>query len=254
MIYNERQLKELLPREISTLKLFDEIDSTSSAARRYAADGGGVDTALFLADSQSGGRGRMGRSFYSPSGAGIYMSLLLPVSKDASDTVLLTCAAAVAVRRAILAVTGTDTAIKWVNDLYCGERKVCGILCELLSEPRAVIIGVGVNLYPSELPSEISDVAGALLNAPSGGVTREALAAAIAKELLNVRRELSSGAFMNEYRENSAVLGKEIRYIRDGISQVGLATHINEYGHLYVLDEHGRTQILSSGEISVRFK
>ena len=97
-------------------------------------------------------------------------------------------------------------------------------------------------------------IAGALLNAPSRDVTREALAAAIVEELLSVRRELSSGAFMDEYRENSAVLGKEIRYIRDGISQVGIATHINEYGHLYVLDEGGRTQILSSGEISVRFK
>ena len=253
MIYDENRLRSLLPKEVASLRVFDEIDSTSSEARRYAACGGS-DLALFISDRQSGGRGRMGRSFYSPSGAGVYLSILLPQVEFTPDTLLLTTAAAVAVRRAALRVTGVDTDIKWVNDLYYRERKVCGILCEMLTEPRTIIIGVGVNLYASELPSEISGIAGALLDAPSIGVTREALAAAIVKEILDIRQELTDGAFMEEYRRHSAVLGREISYIQNGVAHTGRAVDINERGHLIVRCDNGEKIALSSGEISVRIK
>ena len=196
----------------------------------------------------------MGRSFYSPSGAGVYLSLLLPLPENSSDVIFITSAASVAVRRAILDVTGIPTGIKWVNDLYYRDRKVCGILCEAMAEQGSMIIGVGVNLYPSELPKEISDIAGALLDTKADERTREDLVAAIVRELLNILHELRGGGFIDEYRESSIVLGKEIRYVQNGVSHVGVATYINELGHLYVRDAEDNTQILSSGEISVRFK
>lgn len=252
MVYDVNRLRLMLPHKISTLKVFDEIDSTSSEARRYSIDGGSS-AALFLADRQIGGRGRVGRSFYSPSGVGIYMSLLLSAPENVSDLVLLTSAAAVAVRRAILKVTGIKTDIKWVNDLYFNGKKVCGILCEYLSEQRQMIIGVGINLYPSEFPKDIADTAGALLNTRSDDLTREALTATVAGELLSITDVLKDGGFMNEYRENSAILGKEIRYIQNGVSLSGVATHIDERGYLHVRDAEGEIHILSSGEISVRF-
>ena len=252
MIYDENRLKSLLPKEISTVKVYDETDSTSSEARRYAVSGG-ASSALFLADRQSGGRGRMGRSFFSPEGCGVYLSLLLPLPESSADTVLITSAASVAVRRAILAVTGRSVGIKWVNDLYYNSRKVCGILCEAMAEHRAMIVGIGVNLYPSKLPEEISDIAGAIFETNKGNELREDLAAAIVTELLRILREIRGGEFMDEYRENSIVLGKEIRYVQNGVSHVGVATHIDKYGHLYVRDIQGDTKILSSGEISVKF-
>ena len=253
MIYDVNRLSALLPKKISTLRAFDSIDSTSSEARRYSV-GGGRGTALFLSDRQSAGRGRVGRSFYSPGGAGVYMSLLLSAPERSSDLVLLTSAAAVAVRRAIFKVTGISVGIKWVNDLYYKDKKVCGILCEYLPEQRAIIIGVGVNLYTSELPEEISDVAGALLDSQSDGSMREALVVAITEELLATVDGLSEGGFMDEYRESSIVLGKEIDYIQNGVSHSGIATHVDGQGYLHVCDGQGRTHILSSGEISVRFK
>lgn len=249
MIYNVSRLKTLLPSEIPTVTVYDEIDSTSSEARRYAVSGGTAN-ALFLADRQSGGRGRMGKSFYSPAGVGVYLSLLLPVPERSSDLLTVTSAVAVAVRRAILSVTGISVGIKWVNDLYLENRKVCGILCELLAD--SMIIGIGINLYSSQLPDELSCIAGAILNGEADNETREDLVAAVVKEVVAILKEPSEET-MEEYRQNSIVLGKEIRYIQNGVSNVGVATHINQHGHLYVRDSKGDTKILSSGEISVKF-
>ena len=252
MKYDEHKLTFLLPRDIKEVKLYGETDSTSSEARRYALSGGSS-PALFIADTQSGGRGRMGRSFYSPSGAGIYMSLLLPAAETPADVILMTSAAAVAVRRAILRVTGVETGIKWVNDLYLDGRKVCGILCELLTEKNMMIVGVGINLYPSSFPNDISHIAGSVLHERSGEGIREALAAVVVEELMSIRSELSDGSFMEEYKKNSIVLGREIRYIENGISRAGVAVDIDGNGRLYVRDPQGQTRVLSSGEISVRF-
>ena len=253
MGYDKELLKEILPKNISVIRIFDEIDSTSSEARRYASCEK-CDSALFISDTQSGGRGRMGKSFYSPAGTGIYLSLLLPAPSQAYDLISITSAAAVAVRRAILSVTGISTGIKWVNDLYLNGKKVCGILCEALSEQKAMIIGVGINLYPSPLPKEISDIAGSVLNTEKVTGLREALAASVAEEILRIIAEPNYGDIWNEYRENSIVLGQEIRYIQNGVSYNGVATDIDRFGRLSVTDAEGYRHILSSGEISVRFK
>ena len=253
MGYDEQSIRKSLSSSISHVNLFDEIDSTSSEARRYAVSGGSC-PALFLADTQSGGRGRMGRSFFSPKGSGIYMSLLLPAAAELSDTVLMTSAAAVAVRRAILRVTSADTKIKWVNDLYLNGKKVCGILCELLTEEKKMIVGVGINLYGSEFPEDISHIAGAIYHTEADDKVRSALVCAVAEELISIHKELGDGAFMKEYKENSALLGREIRYTDNGVWMIGTAVDIDDRGRLYVRDGQGQTRILSSGEISVRFE
>ena len=130
MIERISKSEKLKSRGIATV-YFSSVDSTNSAARRHAAEGGATPT-LFLADSQSAGRGRMGRSFFSPAETGIYMTLLFDVTHDApTSTVALTSAAAVAVVRAASAVAGADCLIKWVNDVYVGGRKACGILAHV---------------------------------------------------------------------------------------------------------------------------
>ncbi len=241
----------VLSREVADVRIYAETDSTNSEAKRYAVSGGRA-PALFLADRQTAGRGRLGRSFYSPEGSGLYMSLLLPTKPELADTVLMTSAAAVAVRRAILSVTGKDTGIKWVNDLYLNGRKVCGILCELLSSERMMIVGVGINLSNGDFPEEIAHVAGSLGVSDPNGELRDTLAARCAKELLEIWETLGDGGFMDEYRKNSIVLGDEIIYTENGVSRSGLAVDIDSRGRLTVKDSDGITHLLSSGEISVR--
>ncbi|MBQ8850183.1 MAG: biotin--[Clostridia bacterium] len=253
MTYNKEKIKNAIPAEIAELRIYAETDSTNTEAKKYALSGGSAPS-LFVADRQTAGRGRMGRSFYSPEGTGIYMSLLLPAHDSLADTLLMTSAAAVAVRRAIRAVTGRETDIKWVNDLYLGGRKVCGILCELIAREneKMIIVGVGINLSTADFPSDIADIAGSL--GVSEVDARNALCAACATELYNVWKELPSADFIEEYKQYSMVLGKEIRYVENGKSYEGIAVDIDNRGRLYVKDKDESTHILASGEISVRVR
>lgn len=251
MEYNREMIKNGIPAEIAELRVYDELDSTNSEAKRYALSGGKT-PALFVADRQTAGRGRMGRSFYSPEGVGIYMSLLLSVKESLDDTLLMTTAAAVAVRRAVYSVCGRDTDIKWVNDLYLDGKKVCGILCELLGNEKMMIVGVGINLSTSDLPLEIAEIAGSL--GVVGENVREVLCAECASELYRIWRELPSDTFSEEYRKHSLVLGKEISYTQNGETCFGTAADIDSKGRLHVTDRNGDTHILASGEISVRLR
>ncbi len=251
-MYDRNWITAHIPAEAGELFLYSEIDSTNTEARRHALRGSG--SAVFLADRQLSGRGRMGRSFYSPRGSGIYLSLLLPLEGNPEDILLMTSAAAVAVRRAIFAATGRETGIKWVNDLYYNEKKVCGILCESVqsAERRYVIVGVGINLSTEIFPDEIAAVAGSL--GVLGEDKRGELAALCISELYRIWSNISDTVFMEEYRQYSTVLGKEITYTENGVTYGGVAENIDERGRLYVRDGQGSVRILASGEISIRMK
>ena len=226
------------------------IDSTNTEAKRMAAQDPNA-YALIVAEEQSAGRGRMGRSFYSPGGRGIYFSLLFPVTGDMRGAVSLTCAASVAVMRALRAVTGKQTGIKWVNDLYYNEKKICGILCEAVTvgAQRSVIIGIGINLSGEDYPSEIAAVAGSLgLARP----LRAEVIAAVLKELMPYIENPLDHSWLMDYRCHSTVLGKEVLWTRDAVTHSGLALSIDEEGALLVRDAKGATQRLCTGEISLR--
>jgi len=251
--FDSKKLSDALAHTPLSLFLYPTIDSTNSEAKRYAL-GGGTSPALFLAEEQSGGRGRMGRSFFSPKDTGIYLSLLLKTDASLSDPITATTASAVAVRRAILAVTGISVGIKWVNDLYFRGKKVCGILAEsfFLGDERYLIVGVGVNLSTAVFPEELSSVAGSLLSEPTD--LRDALAAEIALRLYRMLTQTEPNGFLEDYRANSIVLGKPITYTQNGISHEGIAEQIDEDGHLLVRHADGTHALLSSGEISLRIQ
>ena len=196
----------------------------------------------------------MGRSFYSPDRTGLYLSLLIPAQTDGSDAVLVTTAAAVAVRRAVDRVCGIKTGIKWVNDLYVRDKKVCGILAEsfFAENRRYYVIGVGINLYTQDFPAELSAVAGGLLTETSG--VRNRLAAEVIRNLYQLTVTRKDTDMMKDYREHSLVLGREITYIENGVSYHGVAESINDSGHLTVRREDGTRAVLASGEISLRLK
>ena len=244
-------LREALGTTAIELCVMDTVDSTNAVARR-ALQGGLRHPTAFVADAQTAGRGRMGRSFYSPADTGIYCSLLLPMNQVQVDTVSVTAVAAVAVRRAILRVTGVSTAIKWVNDLYLGDRKVCGILAETAmgDEGRYLILGVGVNLCTDHFPDELCSIAGSLLADGSG--LRNRLTAELIVELSESLLRASDGAWLDEYRAHSNILGRPIRYTEQGREAFGIAEAIDEMGHLIVRQADGSLAVLASGEISVR--
>ena len=250
---DEAYLKMALGELPLSVYLYSEIDSTNSQAKRHAMDGGTA-PAVFLAESQSGGRGRMGRSFYSPAYTGIYLSLLFQILPNASDTVLLTTAASVAVLRAIRSVTGIEAGIKWVNDLYVEGRKVCGILAEsfFCGEERYGILGVGINLDTAEFPEALRETAGSL-NPQKKGL-RNALAAEVIQELYGLVKEGAVCDFIEEYRAHSMVLGQAVVYTQNQETKCGVAEAIDERGRLLVRHEDGTAALLASGEISLRLE
>ncbi|MBQ9782957.1 MAG: biotin--[Clostridia bacterium] len=248
---NETEITRRLGARELAVRVYACVDSTNSEAKRYALAGGATPCA-FLAEAQSAGRGRMGRSFYSPEGTGLYLSLLIPAEGALSDAVMLTTGAAVAVRRAIFQVTGRETGIKWVNDLYLEGRKVCGILAEsfFVEQKRYVVLGVGVNLYTEDFPEELRLIAGSLL--PQPRAVRNALAAALLAELYDLTEKLEPDTLMEEYRAASLVLGRQITYTENGVSRVGRAESVDDRGRLHVRHEDGSQAVLASGEISLR--
>ena len=231
---------------------YSEIDSTNQAARRLAAHGARV-PALIVADTQSAGRGRMGRSFYSPVGTGLYMTLLLDVTDDApSSVVKMTSAAAVAAALSIRSATGVDCGIKWVNDIYLDGKKIAGILAESFFESgrRFVCVGVGVNVCTDSFPLPLEHIASSI-GADSG--KRAEIAVEFCRRFLKTYGEISRGdaRFMEEYRELSIVLGKNVVFTENGVSHEGIASAIDDDGGLLINCEDGNVT-LRSGEISLR--
>lgn len=229
---------------------YDTIDSTNSEAKRRAAEL--PLPAVIVADAQSAGRGRMGRSFYSPRDTGLYFSYLTDALSPES-TVGLTAAAAVATARAIACVTGCETTIKWVNDLLLGQKKVAGILCErfMADGKSCIVIGIGINLATADFPDALRQKAGSL-GVPSG--VRPRLISALAEELHRLVSALPDREFMEEYRRRSAVLGRRVRYTVNGEHYDAEAIAIDDGGGLLVRHANGTETLLASGEISLAYE
>ena len=226
---------------ISIIRL-REIDSTNSEAKRRAVAGEKLPM-LVVSDSQTAGRGRLGRSFFSPDGTGLYMSLAYKAEGDMTEAVKITSAAAVAVCLAIEELSDLKPMIKWVNDVYIDKRKVCGILTEATKagDDTVIVLGIGVNCTTEIFPEEIRNIAGSI-----GVLDKNALCERI---ISHVIRFISGDEFISDYRSRSIVLGKEISYTANGVTTRGVAAEISDSGALILSDG----TILNSGEITVRF-
>ena len=230
------------------------LDSTNAAARRLAERGEPEGTVV-LSGSQTQGRGRYGRSFYSPADTGVYLSLLLRPTGDPQQTVLLTAAAAGAMCQAMEALGVEGPKIKWVNDIFLRGKKVCGILCEAsfsleTGAPEYVVVGAGINVYTPQggFPPEIADIAGALWNAPvPDGKNR--LAAEFLNRFWALYRE--GGDFLEDYRRRSLVVGKPVAVLSGETRREALALGIDDRCRLRVRFADGQEQALSYGEVSI---
>lgn len=229
---------------------FPELDSTNYEARRRAD---GLTTPLLIAaDRQTKGRGRGAHTFYSPGGTGLYMTLAYPMRLPLSSAALCTQAAAVAVTRAISRAGGPETKIKWVNDLFLGKKKVCGILTEALSdmetgEATCLLIGIGVNLTTADFPGDVAAVAGAV-----GALPRNELCAGILQALLPLLRALPDVRWMDEYKEKCLTLGRRVTFEKDGAVTEAFAEDLDGAGRLIVRLPDGERLTLPGGEVSVR--
>ncbi len=233
------------------VRFFDTIDSTNNEAKRNAHTLSDTPI-LFVANHQTCGRGRLGRSFYSPKDTGLYMSLMLKQNSGFENIVCLTTATAVCVADAIRKLCDITPKIKWVNDIYIEDKKVCGILCEAVTNPDTsnidgIIIGIGVNISTTDFPLELSDIATSLKQ----NIDKSELCALICDNILKTCDNITDRTFIEKYKEYSMVIGKEITYFENTVPKTATAIDIDSNGGL-IIQTDNETKTLSTGEITVR--
>lgn len=248
----------LNPGEIGgRMELHRTLDSTNTRAKALAANGA-PHGYLVIAESQTGGKGRMGRAFFSPEHSGVYISYVLHPGMLAEKAVMITSMAAVAVARAIEAVADVKVGIKWVNDLYINARKVCGILCEASMDFESgqleyAVLGIGVNVAAMRFPEELDAIATSIENECGRPVSRNRLIAEISNQLNVLYGQLESLEFMGENRKRSVVVGQDVQVIRGGESFPAHALDIDDQGRLVIRTGKGFSRV-NSGEVSLKLQ
>lgn len=252
---------------LNKIRIFDEINSTNTEAKRLAQESADdPHGTVILAEKQTAGRGRLGRTFYSPSQTGLYMSILYKV--DDLDPMLITALSSVAVARAIKDVYGIEASIKWVNDLFLDGRKICGILTEGIIDQTAkkietVVIGIGINVYSNieSFPQDLHNTAGSLSQTAQVchdpdfyKTSRNLLCASVLNNLFAI---LSSSpekieACINEYRDRSFLTGKDVTVVKGNTIFKARVINITKQAHLLVQKEDGTQEELFTGEVSIK--
>lgn len=254
-------INEIIEKEGKNRRIqyFERVDSTNTFAKKILMEGESYPD-IIIANEQEQGRGRLGREFYSPKGTGIYCSFILDPFIKIENSILVTVAASVAVSRAIEKVTKKDTRIKWINDIYIDDKKVCGILTEAVTDFETgiigkIILGIGINFNtPSEsFPDEITDRASSVFMDDTFGVTRNQLIAQLIIEIDECMNDIENDEIIRYYRNKSLVLGKmlEITYFGQEKPIQGKAVDIDRNGFLIIETKNGLLT-LNSGEVSIR--
>lgn len=254
----KNELLSFLPADFpwrESIHYLESVDSTSTYAKKLAKDGAPQGTTV-IAKAQTGGRGRMGRSFHSPDG-GLYATVILRPQCHATELMHLTCAAGVAAADAIYAASGIHPGLKWINDLVIGTRKVGGILAELSLTPSGnveyALIGIGINCKDT-IPPELSQIATALDREAQKAVSPALLAAELLQSLCRISGKLLSGqkAIMQQYRAQCVTTGKEVLLVQGEDTQKAFALSVKDDGGLLVEFPDKQKKVISSGEVSVR--
>jgi len=240
-----REALSALFRDIP-LYFYETTDSTNTRAVEILKNQN-PDKFVVVANEQTNGQGRSGKKFYSPKDTGIYFSVVIHSDCDISDIVGITPMAAVAVVNSLEKSTHLNPKIKWVNDIYLNDRKICGILVKAVG--NAYIIGIGINVTTKDFPPDISNIAGSV------GLETDTnlLVYDIVNSIIDMSEELEERKFMNDYRKKSLVIGREINYYINGVQFDGTAIGIDNSGGL-IVEKNGTKKVLTSGEITVRTK
>ena len=261
-VLSEDAIRQMLGAEAEGIpvQVFDTIDSTNRLAKELAARGTAHGT-LIVADSQTSGRGRRGHTFYSPAGTGVYFTIVFRADTDFSNGIYYTTKAATAVSHAVEQVLPDCKAkIKWVNDIYVDDRKICGILSEAVTDMETgriayVVCGIGINVNTEAFPEDVT-VAGSLISGrntdeiPYG--IRNRLVAEVWKEMVPWALDPEEHSFMKEYRERSMLIGRKVVYTFGEEMLEAEAVDITEDGAMVLKKPDGEIITVTSGDCSVK--
>ena len=259
-------IASLIPSELGVrIYVYETIDSTNTEAKRRCTESSDVrrlDRTVVVAAQQTAGRGRLGRAFYSPSGSGLYLSIIYAPEGGITSPAVLTASAAVGVCRALQNVYGADAQIKWVNDVFMHGKKVCGILAEGVTnfetgQIACAVVGIGINILPGSFPPELADKAGSVLADNNADTKRSMLAASVVENVLGIYNTGNDGIVqsMQEYRDRSILTGRTVT-VYPVINQTGkkytaVVQGITDDAKLIVQNSDGQIHELDSGEVSL---
>lgn len=259
-LMTEAEIKSLMHTDwvAKEVLYFDTIDSTNTKAQELAEKGYPSGT-LVVADKQESGKGRRGRSWVSPSGTGIFMTLMIKPDINPNNASMLTLVAALAVAKAITSVTGEEALIKWPNDIVVNGKKVCGILTEMNAQfdyINHIVVGIGINVHNESFPEEISQMASSLMIEAGG--KRFHRAQIIAETMSYFEQYYDTflktqdlSALVREYDKLLVNRNKSVRVLDPKEPFDGKAMGITSKGKL-IVDTWESRKLVSSGEVSVR--
>ena len=259
-LMTEAEIKSLMHTDwvAKEVLYFDTIDSTNTKAQELAEKGYPSGT-LVVADKQESGKGRRGRSWVSPSGTGIFMTLMIKPDINPNNASMLTLVAALAVAKAITSVTGEKAMIKWPNDIVVNGKKVCGILTEMNAQfdyINHIVVGIGINVHNESFPEEISQMASSLMIEAGG--KRFHRAQIIAETMSYFEQYYDTflktqdlSALVREYDKLLVNRNKSVRVLDPKEPFDGKAMGITPKGEL-IVDTWESRKLVSSGEVSVR--
>lgn len=244
----------------SKIHIYKSVESTNKMAKEMAVNGSEHGT-IIIADTQTSGKGRYSRNFYSPSGGGLYMSFIFRTEVLCfSKPSLITTSVAIAVCRAIQAVSGKQAKIKWINDIFLDDKKVCGILTEAVADLESgniewIVVGIGINVSnrTEDFPEELRQIAGSIYPHGMEGVIRNQLAAEVINRCLELKTWQDDEAMYKEYRERSTLLGRRITVTVPNETYEANAIDVDINGHLIIRKDSGEVIGLSSGKVSIKY-
>lgn len=240
------------------IQVHKSLESTNKTAKEMAVAGAEHGT-IIIADCQTMGRGRYSRNFFSPSGGGLYMSIVLrPEAMHFKNPTSVTAFAAVSVCEAIESISTKVPRIKWVNDIFIDGKKVCGILTEAVTDFESggldwVVLGIGINVHTrtEDFPCDLQSIATSIYPDEKMSGMRNRLSAEIINRILGFETLPNETEIFEKYKKRLMVLGKKITVIQNQVEYKATAIDVDSVGHLVVKNESGERITLSSGEIRI---
>lgn len=247
-----QEIKKNIHSFYQNIEYFDEIESTST----YMKDKRFKQGDIVIADSQTKGKGRNGRSFHSPKGTGIYLSFLLKPDLSIYESLKITACLSVSLVKIIQKNYPLTPQIKWVNDIILNDLKVAGILCEATLLPNSsqigqMIIGVGINVHHYKMPDDLKNIAGCLEDHCDIFVPRQKIIIDFLNIFYDDYSKLSDLSFLDDYRKYSYILHQDITVYENNMTYPAYVSSINDDGTLTIVTDQGE-KILQSGEVSIR--
>ena len=247
-----------LRHSLPDIVLYDITDSTNTRCKALA-EAGAAEGTLVIAGGQTAGRGRMGRTFFSPENTGLYMSLVLRPAISPEEALSITTCAAVCVSEAIETLSGRAAGIKWVNDVYLEGKKVCGILTEAAfatagNALRYAVLGIGVNITAPDgnFPPELASIAASVFGDSLSEDLRPRLAAEIVNRFFDWYPRLTEKPFYEGYRNRLFLRNHPVQVLWGGHTGSGVCLDVDRDFRLVVQMDDGTLQHISSGEVSVK--